>query len=385
MAYTIDKRIIYSVIIAVIIAGILGITAINHMAESRYNDPEYAQMYKTDELIRRMEIYIQNNPEDIDAIYELALRYFRDKRQYEKADALLKKALQIDPDNTEIMSLRATVMENSGALDDAEKQLRDILTINPNDGVIWSRLSQLLFVSDRKQSLVCAQKALDIVKNSGGDIKHYADWIEALTLFEKDVRSKPAEAFMRILDFYVAQERLQLEICDMALKYIDDVDVSGITPILEKKGKLEIYYNDNENAVQTFLKLIDINPQYGYGYILLGDRLSIMGKTTELEELDRRVLLLGNDTPEKKIIDAMLLEANGLTVESIKAMEGLLGQGKYKDVIRYHLGMMYQQTGDNGKALECFYLLLKSTDKTDFDYINAIKYDVDSRRESLLY
>lgn len=362
----------------ILLTGFGLIFFINKLMENNINNPVRANP------IPKLEKFVKSNPENVEALLELALRYYGNEREYRKADDLLKKVLELEPKNKLAMHRRSIIMEEQGLFNEAIAQQKKILLVEPESPVPLHYISQLSLISDRKQALEYAKKAVEVNEKipeedeneQSKNERFITNWLNAVVAFENESENDPLGASLKMLDHLDANHRLQLELCNWALQQERNADKEKLVQLLEKKGKLAIYYDMQHEAIKAFEQMIQTDPNYLYGYILLGDRLAVGNNTKSLSVLNNQIQTVENSGPEKNIISAMLTKAKGQTRQAIKEMEDLLDKGKYKEILLYQLGRFHEELGENDAALKYFTDFNNvKYNNLDFEYWDAMRYD----------
>ncbi|HUQ91468.1 MAG TPA: tetratricopeptide repeat protein [Bryobacteraceae bacterium] len=101
----------------------------------------------------------------IDGTYSQAALYlgraYRDLREYEQAGAAFKKALAIDPDYHEARSTYAGMLYDTGNVDEAIRQLNQVIQRDKNHAMSWYLLAQAYRFKDLfKETIEAAENAV---------------------------------------------------------------------------------------------------------------------------------------------------------------------------------------------------------------------------------
>lgn len=88
---------------------------------------------KLEEAINHLQTVAQNNPKDAIRLMQLEAEFLFDAKLYDRAMDTYNRAIKLDPDNTNILYLRALLYEKMGNLTKLEQELRRILVIDPEN------------------------------------------------------------------------------------------------------------------------------------------------------------------------------------------------------------------------------------------------------------
>jgi len=149
----------------------------------------------------------------VEAQLDLARGYLSN-RDYARARAPLKRALDIDPRSVEAHVLMAVLSESDGDMRLAEEHYRTALRLDPNHAQALNNYGSFLYAEGRYHEAVDVLRKL--VKDA--DYRARSQAYENLGLAELKVGAtdKAKEAFTRALMHNFAQARSSLELADMA-------------------------------------------------------------------------------------------------------------------------------------------------------------------------
>ena len=126
----------------------------------------YRKMGKIDELVKKYEAKLKEEPENIQLLKQLAEIYSGD-RQYEKCIELYSKALEIEPDDRNILSQLASAYQNSKQYDKAIELYEELIAKFPEDKQNY--LSSLMWAYQR------ADRNEDAIKTAEEYLKEKPD------------------------------------------------------------------------------------------------------------------------------------------------------------------------------------------------------------------
>lgn len=122
-----------------------------------------------------------------------------DYKHYEPAMATYNRALESDPENVDLLYLRALLAEQIGQFDQLERDLRQILSIDPNNVQAMNALGySLADVTDRQEeALQLIKKALElrpeeyyILDSMGWVLYKMGNYVEAIKYLRKALTQK---------------------------------------------------------------------------------------------------------------------------------------------------------------------------------------------------
>ena len=163
----------------------------------------------------------------------------------------------------------------------------------------------------------------------------------------------PATATLEILEHLDPDTRIQIELCNNALKSDIPSDPQKMQELLERLGMLYTEIGMHEKAVETYKILVETIPTYGKGYILLADRLIKTDNLISLDELYHDIQNQKGLDTEEEIINALVQYKNGKTDYALKELEKI--NSERNDIILNHiLGMLYENIGDKENAIAAY-------------------------------
>ncbi|MDP3985664.1 MAG: tetratricopeptide repeat protein, partial [bacterium] len=102
----------------------------------------FARQGKLNDAIAKLEALKKTNPRDVGLAFQLGVLYIENK-DLVKAEAELKRALEIAPSYANARWYLASIYESRGDLEEAIKQVEAILAVNPENQVVQNRLADL--------------------------------------------------------------------------------------------------------------------------------------------------------------------------------------------------------------------------------------------------
>lgn len=376
------KHLIYIIISFTILA--VGISAFYLITSARGKvDTENPIFLEKD--IRRMEKHIEQNPADLDTMWELAERYSRVYREYDRAHELLSTILEVDPRHKMAMHLRAIILIEESKFSQALEQFEKMLSIDDSDPVTLHNISKIHFVSDREKALEYAKEAVKVESRLASQIQDhmynpiFEEWEEAVLVFNANYEDNPIEACLKMGEHFLVEPTLMLEVCKFALESSRYSNSPDMYKLLEKIGLLYTEMGMYAEAIDTYKELIDIAPKYGRGYILLADRLAKLDRIQPLKPVYEKLQDQPGMEVEKNILDILLQYHSGEVDEAMERL-GVMNIGEY-NIFIYHIeAILYQKLGNEKEAIDSYNKVL-NYDKGNYDFWQAVNYEIN---ESLL-
>lgn len=369
------KQSIYIIVLLIVIIEILAFYLVTRT--QRKKDYESSTLFEAD--LVKMEKYIERNPEDIEAMWELAERYSRVDRNYEKAHSLLSDILEIEPEHKLAMHLRGIILTEESKFPEALGQFEEKLAVDENDPVTLHNISQLHFTSDRQKALEYAKKAVEVERQLYRQDNEYTyspmfeEWEKAVTEFDLKFKEDPAAASLEMEEYFLAQPTLMLEVCKMALESSKKSDPQNMQKLLERVGLLYTELGMDTEAVEAYEKLIEMSPEDGRGYVLLANRLAKIGKLDSLEDVQAKIEGKQKLVAEGNIVDILVQCQKGETEEALERLQ-MMKVDEYKIFINHTLGILYEQMGDEKAAKEAYNKVLNDNGE-DYEFWQAINYE----------
>jgi tetratricopeptide (TPR) repeat protein len=106
------------------------------------------------ESIKEMEIVLKNNPDHADALNFIGYLYADQGINLEHAEIMLKKALQLKPDNGYVMDSMGWLYFRQNRMDLAIKYLKDALNALPDDATIAEHLGDAYVKTGRTREAI---------------------------------------------------------------------------------------------------------------------------------------------------------------------------------------------------------------------------------------
>lgn len=242
---------------------------------------------------------------------------------------------------------------------EAIEQFEKVAIIDKTPTASLQYLTNIYLIYDSKKALEYAKKATDLQRqlyNQEGqhvNIAFYEKRENIVAEFNSKFEKDPATATLEILEHLDPDTRIQIELCNNALKSDIPSDPQKMQELLERLGMLYTEIGMHEKAVETYKILVETIPTYGKGYILLADRLIKTDNLISLDELYHDIQNQKGLDTEEEIINALVQYKNGKTDYALKELEKI--NSERNDIILNHiLGMLYENIGDKENAIAAY-------------------------------
>ncbi|WP_069470569.1 tetratricopeptide repeat protein [Candidatus Marithrix sp. Canyon 246] len=122
---------------------------------------------KLEQAINHLQTVAENHPKNAIRLLQLEAELLFNAKLYDKALDTYNKAIKLDPDNTEILYLRALLYEKMGNLTKLEQELRRILVIDPDNVTAINALGYSLAENSQRyaEAYKLIQKAFSLKPN----------------------------------------------------------------------------------------------------------------------------------------------------------------------------------------------------------------------------
>ena len=215
---------------------------------------------------------------------------FHQAGQLDRAEAIYRQILQVEPENADALHLLGVLVHQTGRHAPAADFIARAIAINPNDGAYHNNLGMVYqALSESARAEACYRKALElrpgdaeIYNNLGNALKSQDNRHEARQCYEQAIALRP--------DFAPAHSNLGM--------------------MLSAEGR-------RDEAVTCLRRALQLRPDFAAAYSNLGGVLTDKGDYTEAAECFARALQLAPQMAEAHGNFANLLTALGRTDEAI--------------------------------------------------------------------
>ncbi len=335
--------------------------------------------------IKSYEISLGRNPVNDDNYYQLS-KIFLKLRQYKRCKDQVLKALSLDPENVNYLSLYSKVLYELDGVDVAIGYIRKILKKHPKDPKLLSDIAIYYYKSGKQKEFLYYKKIVESLpladidffdflistsklEDNPKDVIKYSKALLKLLPGELEIRLRLGETYLEIGEVDHARK--------MFLSIIDRLDtfpsanyfLSLISLKRKNLGKAHQYADEE----------IKINPNKEIGYYAKGQTFKAEKKYTDsIRLLEKAISINGNNVDvllslgDLKYRQNYYEEAREYFLRSYKLDEG-------NPEISKKLGYVYKDIGQAALAIEYFkaYLSLypNAPDKGVIDRtINALKF-----------
>lgn len=335
-----------------------------------------------DEAVKQAEALVAAAPTAVDPVLILASLYTSGRRP---AEALphLRRALDANPIDLEVLEALATTSMKQGYMADAEAALAQIVTVEPK--VFTHRLRQVAFYDQRHQYEKAEHVLLDAVHADPNDVPRRLAMVDYLAkrrgvetaeatlrqaqkdlpragklwfalghLYESTQRSEKArEVYQEIKsEFSGKPEALDAQVklaeMDWVSGKVEDAD-RQIQAVLKEngraleamklRGRMAFQRGHGQDAITDFRTVVRDQPDWLDGYVLLAKAHLLVGQPELARENLDRVVMLKPTMMEAQTLLAKLDAASGKIKEAKQRVDSLLVQEPNNTAL---LGALFQ-------------------------------------------
>jgi tetratricopeptide (TPR) repeat protein len=325
----------------------------------------YAKSQHIREAVLQAEQVLQADPNDVAAHRLLARIYVRtlgDMNAGEVQQENLTKAieefqaiLKIQPDDTYSSLWLARLYRFENKHDDAEKVLRGVLRLDPENGTALEQLSQLLIDEGRSND------AIVLLSHAAGDSS------------SPDIYGLLGDAYSQQKDYNKAEDAYR--------KAVDqDPDDPGhhrgLAQALLSQGKYA-------EAVDQYKKLSELEPGTSENYLRMSQLYRRLGQFEQAESSLLKAKQLAPGSLEVLYNEALLYEDQGRYGDAVKvltdAIAGIRGKAAGGEQNPSALGILYEQLGHAYREQQNYPAAIET-----FEQMGALGPDTKKRAQALL-
>jgi protein O-GlcNAc transferase len=242
------------------------------------------------------------------------------------AERLYRRVLSVDPQSDVACGNLAIIVAGRGDLDEAERLFRRAIAARPNDPTGFNNLGALLLQQGRVSEAIAAhRRALALAPDYaaahlalGNALKQQGQLDEALASFRQAIRCKPdhAEAYFNL--GVTLQQKSRLEDALSAYQRVIALDPRAVTAIgnagvvLQQLGRLE-------DALQFHCRALALDPTYGDAHNNVGAALLALERPDAALSALRQALAHKPDDPRALYNAGNALRELGRLDEAIAA------------------------------------------------------------------
>lgn len=299
-----------------------------------------------EDAIALWEKALQINPQEIEVLYSLGLIYFEIKK-YDQSIAFLENLLDLSPGHFKAMLIIGTAYIKSRQFDLAEEYIQKSLSINPKHKLSFLNLGAIYSV----------QKRFD----------------EAIEMFSKVIQLYPSEVrgFLGLAKIFVLQENVDQ--ANKFFKKVIELDGNGPMGSYAKKaivvkedspvhsdGDLEQIYAEGYNfyiagyynaAIERFTKYLRSRKKDDLVHFMMAESQLRSGKLSDAFLSFKRAIL---NKPKNALYYkelAVLLDKMGKPGDVLAILKKAEDLGKSDTVVKYLKGKSYARQNQDDKAV----------------------------------
>lgn len=203
------------------------------------------------------------------------------KEDYVKGEEFYKKALELSPDNPDILFGLAKVYEKAGKLDEAEKLYTEALSRKPDNAALNRSYGDFLFDQGKyAEALKYLEKAYELTKKEG--------------MSEEKDKKRMVKLLKTIVDAYLKAKKAGADVdLNRAIPYatelIELADSSEKAKYYVKRGKIYEKVGKKKEAIADYEKALELNPNFKALKVRIAYLYDDIGNTAKAEKLAREV------------------------------------------------------------------------------------------------
>ncbi len=355
------------------------------------------------EAINQAEKLIAAAPTEVDAALLIAGLYSSVQRTGE-ATPFLRRALEVHPDNLELLDVLATTLIKQGQKAEAETTLAKIAALEPT--VFTHQLRQVSFYDGQQQYEKAESILRDAIRTEPDNEKRWLSlaeylgkrrgieqgetvlqqarkelpnngklWLALGGLYESTKRVERARELYREMETAfsgkpeASEAQVKLAVLDWAEGKVEEAeqkvqavlkDNSRSSDALMLRGKIALQRGNGKDAILDFRSVLKDQPELVEGYVLLARSHLLAGEPTLARESLDKALALKPTLMEAQILLAGLDATAGQFKEAKQRLDPLLAKNPGNVAL---LGMLFQlqlQEKDWNKSQETLQQLRKA-------------------------
>lgn len=161
---------------------------------NRLVSPEYPWVFYDEEKTEGLEKYVMKNPNNVDALLDLAELYERSDLVY-KAKSTLENAINININDSLAWYRLARIHEKMWNFDYAVEAFKKSLSVSENPAIGYINIAHALLLQDVNEAAEAAQKAIELDKSN-----FIKKQVQAILNYEISIKSgKPYEGCLQLI------------------------------------------------------------------------------------------------------------------------------------------------------------------------------------------
>jgi len=335
-------KLISNPIVVILICLLLSITfvvasnvSIFDQKKSIANSPLDSSIEKAESIIRIDDSNVRTHIE-LSELYLQKVMVTADPSYYEKINILLDSAEKIDPTNSDIFALRASVEIGKHHFAEGKALAEKAITLNGSNRLAFGLLGDANIELGKYEEAVDAfQKMIDIrpeyssyiriayLRELYGDINGAKDMLELAIKTGSSIKANISFAHVELGKLYMREN------LDMAKTHFISANeiVQNYPPALEGLGKVAFFNKNYDEAIEYFTRAYDILPIVQYASDI-GDVYIAMGNDKKAKQYYTLALLafekssgggVNNDLEESQFLSERNLEPKKALEKAKKA------------------------------------------------------------------
>ncbi|MGK7932119.1 MAG: tetratricopeptide repeat protein [Microcystaceae cyanobacterium] len=236
----------------------------------------------------------QKQTETIEQLFKQSITAYREGK-YAEAEAIMRRVIELDPDNYRAYSNLGVLLELKGELKEAILAYKKAIEINPQHADAYNNLGVALYNNNQlEEAVVAYKKAIEInpqfakaYYNLGNALQDKNQLEEAVVAYKKAIEINPqfAKAYHNLGNTLYKNNQLE----EAITAYEKAIEINPQYAETYNNLGWALYnwalytHNRLEEAIAAYEKAIEINPQYADAYNNLG--LALYTNNNQLEEV----------------------------------------------------------------------------------------------------
>lgn len=325
----------------------------------------YAKRGMSEQAIDEYKRLLQINPNSYELFYELGKQYFKSK-QYDKAIEAFISATEIKPDFIHGYFYQGLSYYKNEEIKEAIKVYTKVLDMDPEFYEANANLGEIYRLDgDANNAIKYFKKAVSInnkaslQKRLGDCYKEIKKYQEALECYNKSISINKLETsqeknyavacYNEMADIRILQEKYS-EAKKLALKGLeilpDNANLHFIAAFACEKD------NDSAEAIEEYLKTIELNPTFTTAYINVSALYNTVGKPQEAVDILKKGL--EHDATNYKLLNNLgnALQKLEFFEEAIKNYKKAISLNSDIADLHLNLGLCYKSVNNQKEAIK---------------------------------
>ena len=363
----------------------------------------YAKRGMSEQAIDEYKKLLQINPNSYELFYELGKQYFKSK-QYDKAIEAFISATEIKPDFIHGYFYQGLAYYKNEEIKEAIKVYTKVLDMDPEFYEANANLGEIYRLDgDANNAIKYFKKAVSInnkaslQKRLGDCYKELKKYQEALECYNKSIsinkqetsqeKNHAVSCYNEMADIRILQEKYS-EAKKLALKGLeilpDNANLHFIAAFACEKD------NNSTEAIEEYLKTIELNPTFTTAYINVSALYNAVGKPQEAVDILKKGLK--HDATNYKLLNNLgnALQKLEFYEEAIKNYKKAISLNNDISDLHLNLGLCYKSVNNQKEAIKALTKAAELSPSSDeIQYELAESYfqlqDYENAEKLLLY